>query len=50
MATKKKSTGKGRVQVNKLKVQKEKVLTAKDSKRVRGGVAPRIPQKKIKID
>ncbi len=50
MATKKKSTGKGRVQVNKLKVQKEKVLMAKDSKRVRGGVAPRTPLKKIKID
>ena len=50
MATKKKSTSKGRVKVNKLKVQREKVLTAKDSKRVRGGVAPKTPQRKIKID
>ncbi len=50
MATKKKSTSKGRVKVNKLKVQREKVLTVKDSKRLRGGVAPITPQKKVKID
>ena len=44
MATKKKkSTSKGRVKVNKLKVEKEKVreLTDKDSKRIREGVAPK---------
>jgi len=42
MATKKKSTSKGRVKVNKLKVQRGKVqeMTDKDSKRVRGGVEP----------
>jgi len=39
MAAKKKSTGKGRVKVNKLKVKKEKVeeLTDKEKKRIRGG-------------
>jgi len=52
MATKKKeSTGKGKVKVNKLKVQREKAqeLTDKDSKRIRGGTAPLV-SKKIKID
>jgi hypothetical protein len=39
MATTKKSTKGKRIKVNKLKVEKEKVLTAKDSKRIRGGVA-----------
>jgi hypothetical protein len=39
MATTKKSTKGKRIKVNKLKVGKEKVLTAKDSKRIRGGVA-----------
>jgi len=39
MATKKKSTGRGRVKVNKLKIEKDKVeeLSDKDAKRVRGG-------------
>ena len=43
MATKKKSTNKGRVKLNKLKVQKGKIkeMTEKESKRVRGGVEPR---------
>lgn len=43
MATKKKSSNKRRVRVNKLKVQKGKIeeMTDKDSKRVKGGVEPR---------
>ena len=43
MATKKKSTSKRRVKVNKLKTQTGKVeqMTDKDSKRVKGGVEPR---------
>ena len=40
MATKKKSTSKGRVKVNKLKVQREKAreMTDKEIKKIRGGV------------
>ena len=40
MATKKKSTSKGRVKVSKLKVQREKSreMTDKEIKRIRGGV------------
>jgi hypothetical protein len=40
MATTKKNTKGKRIKLNKLKVGKEKVLTAKDSKRIRGGVIP----------
>lgn len=49
MATKKKSTSKGRVKVNKLKVQREKVqeLTDKDSKRIRGGARPLLARKLV---
>ena len=52
MATKKtKSMSKGRVKVNKLKVEKEKAreMTDKEVKRIRGGTAP-TKLKKIKID
>ena len=42
MAAKKKGASKGRVKVNKLKVQRGKVeeVKDKDSKQVRGGVEP----------
>jgi hypothetical protein len=40
MATKKKSTGKARVKINKLGKGKAKELTTKDAKRVRGGLNP----------
>jgi hypothetical protein len=41
MATTKKSTKGKKVKVNKLKVQKERVLTKKDSKRIKGGSEPK---------
>jgi hypothetical protein len=48
MATKKKSTGKARVKVNKLKVKEDKVeeLTDKDARRIRGGLTPETASKK----